>query len=237
MEHVKAKKLMVSAMVPALSAFAAFAGASSPQLVPDYDRDGTIDEVDCKRAVASEAFTIWLNDDNDAEGKGDGAEPGDTNSDLHDIPGGEGISPTGLELIERKVKELRIMIGCFDSASAPVVTGGAEYNAAGDPSAAKEVLENWPSPIVVTPWEVGLKIDYKSEDVLDDFPVGTLNPTVRAAYERWREPPSGFMNLVRCGVSQAGGMDERHRVGAGGAADSGCGHRGTSDGRCEEREG
>ncbi len=110
--------------------------------------------------------------------------------------GGDGIQSTGLELIEAKVKELRIMVGCFDPASAPTGTDGAEYNAAGDPEAAKKVLEEWPTPVIVSPWEVGLKLEYKPNDVLADFPLGTPNPVLRAIYERWPEPPSGVLNRL-----------------------------------------
>ena len=101
---------------------------------------------------------------------------------------GDDIQYTGLELIAAKVKELRIMGGCFDPANAPEGTGDAEYNVAGNPIAAKMVLEMWPSPVIVSPWEVGLKLDYKPEDVIKDFPVGTLDPVLRAAYVYWPMP-------------------------------------------------
>lgn len=90
------------------------------------------------------------------------------------------------ELIAAKVKELRVMVGCFDEATAPDGLNGAEYNAAGDPAATKAVLEQWPSPVVVTPWEVGLKLEYRPEWVLEDFAPGTSNPAMRAAYLAWQ---------------------------------------------------
>ena len=68
---------------------AAFA-ANGPLLLPDYNRDGKINEDDYDRLGAGEAFTVWLNDDDDAEGTNDGEEAGDTNVDLHDVPGGDG---------------------------------------------------------------------------------------------------------------------------------------------------
>lgn len=89
-------------------------------------------------------------------------------------------------LVAAKVKELRIMVGCFDDATAPDGLNGAEYNAAGDPAATKAVLERWPTPVVVTPWEVGLGLDYRPEWVLEDFTEGTANPAVRAAYLTWQ---------------------------------------------------
>ena len=109
---------------------------------------------------------------------------------------GDGIDSTGIELIAAKVKELRIMGGCFDPAVAPEETGGAEYNVVGDPVAAKKVFEQWPSPVVISPWEVGLKLYYKSDDVLADFPAGTFDPVIRAAYTYWPDPGPDAMNRL-----------------------------------------
>ena len=67
----------------ALGAGTAFAGASGPQLVPDYDRDGEISNTDRAKALASDEFTIWINDDDDGDGNGD------TDTDLHDVPCGK----------------------------------------------------------------------------------------------------------------------------------------------------
>ena len=68
--------------------FCSFAAVPGPQLVPDYDRDGEIGAADREKAFTGDEFTIWLNDDDDAEGTEGGAEAGDTNTDLHDVPGG-----------------------------------------------------------------------------------------------------------------------------------------------------
>ena len=89
-------------------------------------------------------------------------------------------------LVAAKVRELRVMVGCFDDATAPDGLNGAEYNAAGDPAATKAILERWPSPVVVTPWEVGLGLDYRPEWVLEDFASEAANPAVRAAYRTWQ---------------------------------------------------
>ena len=83
------KKLLVG-FVAAFAALAAFAEVPGPLLVPDYNRDGKIDPADYERLAAGEAFTIWLNDDDDDDGTDSGAEAGDTNNDLHDVPGGDG---------------------------------------------------------------------------------------------------------------------------------------------------
>ena len=85
-------KNLILGLVTTVAAFAAFAErlSSDPRLVPDYNRDGRIDPLDYERESAGEPFTIWLNDDDDAEGTGGGESAGDTNTDLHDVPGGEG---------------------------------------------------------------------------------------------------------------------------------------------------
>ena len=85
-------RLARCAIVTALCAvgLSAFAAEPKPLLVPDFNRDGKIDAADYARLAAGEAFTVWLNDDDDAEGTDDGAEAGDTNNDLHDVPSGEG---------------------------------------------------------------------------------------------------------------------------------------------------
>ena len=89
-------------------------------------------------------------------------------------------------LVAAKVRELRIMVGCFDATTAPDGLNGAEYNAAGDPAATRAILERWPTPVIVTPWEVGLGLDYRPEWVLEDFASEGANPAVYAAYRTWQ---------------------------------------------------
>lgn len=84
------RKSVLSVLIPLLSGFSAYA-AQGPLLVPDYNRDGVIDlSVEGAMASKGEAFTVWLNDDNDAAGAEADDGNGDTNTDLHDVPGGEG---------------------------------------------------------------------------------------------------------------------------------------------------
>ena len=108
----------------------------------------------------------------------------------------DGIALSGLELVAQKVKELRIMGGCFDGSVVRERGVPGEYNVMGDIPSATKIFAEWPTPIVVTPWEVGTKLEYKPEDVLGDFPVGTLSPTVRAVYECWPNPPEGFIDRL-----------------------------------------
>ncbi len=110
--------------------------------------------------------------------------------------GDDGIQSTGKELIAAKVKELRIMAGCFDPSTAPDGKDGAEYNAAGDPAGTKKVFEEWPTPVVVSTWEVGLNLWYDPKDVLADFPPGTLDPVVRAVYTYWPDRAADGINRL-----------------------------------------
>ena len=60
--------VMVAGMVP-FGAIPVFAEEPTPQLIPDFDRDGAISESDRDRSLSgTDTFTIWLNDDDDAEG-------------------------------------------------------------------------------------------------------------------------------------------------------------------------
>lgn len=99
-------------------------------------------------------------------------------------------------LVAAKVRELRIMVGCFDAATAPDGLNGAEYNAAGDPAATRAILERWPTPVVVTPWEVGLGLDYRPEWVLEDFASEAANPAVCAAYRIWQLGDEGHAHSL-----------------------------------------
>ena len=51
-----------------------------PRLVPDYDRDGKIDDADAAKAKEGKVFRFWINDDNDDEDKQE-------NDSANDIPG------------------------------------------------------------------------------------------------------------------------------------------------------
>lgn len=70
----------------------------------------------------------------------------------------------GVELVARKVKTLRIMAGSFDGALAH-----PEYNVWGDIPSARRIFASWPTPIVCTPYEVGVRIYYPAAQVRQDF--------------------------------------------------------------------
>ena len=80
----------------------------------------------------------------------------------------DGFSPlTGAELVARKVRTLRIMAGSFDGA-----LEHPEYNVWGDIPSARRIFSAWPTPIVCTPYEVGVRVYYPHTEVRADFPGG-----------------------------------------------------------------
>ena len=70
---------------------------------------------------------------------------------------------TGRELVAKKVKML-VAMACH--AHMPEY---CEYNVIYDIPAAKKVLEEWPTPVIISPFEVGLAIKYPSASIENDF--------------------------------------------------------------------
>jgi pyrimidine-specific ribonucleoside hydrolase len=56
----------------------------------------------------------------------------------------------GLQLVKKKVKELVCMAGMFPS--------GSEFNVNRDAAASQEVYNNWPTPVLLSGFEIGKKI-------------------------------------------------------------------------------
>ncbi|MDD6254062.1 MAG: nucleoside hydrolase [Bacteroidales bacterium] len=80
----------------------------------------------------------------------------------------------GKELVARKVSRLVLMAGCFDK------EGFAEYNVVKDIPAAKAIFEEWPTPVVTSPFEVGIKICYPATSIENDFGWAGRHPLVEA---------------------------------------------------------
>lgn len=82
---------------------------------------------------------------------------------LLDTPADEYSPLTGRELVEKKVKLLVAMAGHAS------MKEYCEYNVIYDIPAAKKVLETWPTPVVISPFEVGLAIQYPGVSIENDF--------------------------------------------------------------------
>lgn len=89
------------------------------------------------------------------------------------------ISPlTGSELVARKVKLLVPMAGHMTDMN------HHEYNIAKDIPAAQKVFAQWPTPMAVSPFEVGLAIEYPGASMAGDFAWAPQHPMVES-YRAW----------------------------------------------------
>ena len=88
----------------------------------------------------------------------------------------------GKELVARKVKLLVTMAGDFEDPNLH------EYNVAKDIPAARTIFEEWPTPVVTSPFEVGIKIQYPGSSIENDFGWAGLHP-VAEAYKVYQPMP------------------------------------------------
>ena len=91
-------------------------------------------------------------------------------------------SLSGRELVEKKVKSLCCMAGCFND------TIPAEYNVKKDIQAARKVFAEWPGCITLSPFELGFSIRYPAESIESDFGWVSEHPVVEA-YKVYRPMP------------------------------------------------
>jgi inosine-uridine nucleoside N-ribohydrolase len=101
---------------------------------------------------------------------------------LLDTPADEYSSLTGKELVDAKVKLLSVMAGGFTKE--PYV----EYNVDVDKASARKVFAEWPSPIVVSPFELGDSIHYPGASIENDFQWAAHHPLVEA-YKAYGKMP------------------------------------------------
>ncbi len=103
---------------------------------------------------------------------------------------GDDISPlTGKELVAKKVKELVTMAGEFtNNGEADSLKRMPEYNVVRDIAAAKKVFAEWPTPIVTSPFELGIKICFTADVVENELTRATPHP-VSEAYKAYLPMP------------------------------------------------
>ncbi len=80
----------------------------------------------------------------------------------------------GKALVAKKVKLLVTMAGDFENPDLH------EYNVAKDIPAAKTIFQEWPTPVVTSPFEVGCQIKYPATSIENDFDWAGLHPVVEA---------------------------------------------------------
>lgn len=108
---------------------------------------------------------------------------------------------SGKELVAKKVKLLVTMAGDFEDPNIH------EYNIAKDIPAAKIIFEKWPTPIVTSPFEVGLRIEYPGSSIVNDFGWAGLHPVIEAYKAYLPEPcdrPTWDLTAVLYAVEGSG---------------------------------
>ncbi len=89
----------------------------------------------------------------------------------------------GTELVKRKVRLLSVMAGLYnDEFDFP------EWNVVQDLHASKVVFERWPTLLVASGFEVGSKLLYPHQSILNDFPHKGSNP-LTISYEVYQKMP------------------------------------------------
>ena len=89
---------------------------------------------------------------------------------------------TGKELVAKKVKLLSMMAGNM------VDSTMKEYNVVKDIQAAQKIFNEWPTPIVTSPFEVGIAILFPATVIENNLAYATPNP-LKIAYESYLEMP------------------------------------------------
>lgn len=99
----------------------------------------------------------------------------------------DSISPlSGIDLIRKKVRKLEVMAGAFSEKLND--EHFIEYNILKDVSSAKMVLQFWPTPVLLSGWEVGAKMPFPAESILNDFRFVNAHP-VLDAYQLYKPTP------------------------------------------------
>ncbi|QDU47563.1 Inosine-uridine preferring nucleoside hydrolase [Symmachiella dynata] len=94
------------------------------------------------------------------------------------------ISPlNGRDLVAKKVKLLSIMAGNFGPAK-----NKPEFNVVQDLASSKKLLTDWPTPVVISGYEIGLNIRYPWQSVEKDFGYVKHHP-VHESYLAWDKKP------------------------------------------------
>jgi inosine-uridine nucleoside N-ribohydrolase len=82
-------------------------------------------------------------------------------------------TPAGRALAQRKVRTLYLMAGNFQKPQ-------PEYNVLTDADAFRDLMQNWPTPMVFSGFEIGLAITYPIESIQHDFAWAADHPVVEA---------------------------------------------------------
>lgn len=90
----------------------------------------------------------------------------------------------GMELIKKKVKLLSTMSGTYNDDT----FNNPEWNVLQDLEAARNVYSNWPTDVIASGSEVGVRILYPHQSVLNDYPGGEKHPLC-VSYKAYEKMP------------------------------------------------
>ena len=105
---------------------------------------------------------------------------------LLDTKGDKHSPLDGVALVRKKVRLLSMMAGNFSTKGRDARF--AEYNIKMDVHASRKLLANWPTPIVLSGWEIGEAIRYPGVSIQRDY-LWVKHHPVREAYEFWGKMP------------------------------------------------
>ncbi len=88
----------------------------------------------------------------------------------------------GVELVDKKVRELLVMAGAFQTIG--FETAYREYNVREDVAAAQTVAQRWPTPILWSGYEIGIAAAYPWQSILQDFEY-TRPHIIKEGYLAW----------------------------------------------------
>lgn len=89
----------------------------------------------------------------------------------------------GKALVAQKVKLLSVMGGLYGNEF-----DFPEWNIVNDLNAAQITFKEWPTPIIASGWELGNKIRYPHQSILNDF-VGSYKHPLCVSYKIYQEMP------------------------------------------------
>jgi len=91
-------------------------------------------------------------------------------------------SLSGRDLVQQKVDKLVLMAGGFTEERRK------EFNVHRDIPASKIVLEEWPTEIIISPFELGYVTNYPSQSIQEDFNWTKYHP-LKLSYESYKQMP------------------------------------------------
>jgi inosine-uridine nucleoside N-ribohydrolase len=104
---------------------------------------------------------------------------------LLDTPPDEHSALDGRRLVAAKVKLVSAMAGAFPPDGRQPAP---EYNVRIDPTAARKLCSEWPTPIVFSGYEIGDAIRYPAVSIENDFGYAQHHP-LQEAYQRYKSTP------------------------------------------------